>query len=340
MRRGLLPGLTVVVVILGMKLTAEYISPPSVKSATSHVVISQIQVGGATADDEFVELFNQTDSPADLTGWRLSKKTATSTSSANLVTTMSGTIPARAFFLIVEGPDYTGSVASDAAYSTSSRITANNTVTLYSDAGTTVVDKVGMGTAQDFEGAATISPGNGQSVERIDPFIDTDNNSDDFFLQTTPSPRNTLVTLELPTPTLTPTETPIPTLEPTAEPTVVPTETPTPTIEPTVEPTTEPTVTPTPTVEPTAEPTATSTPSPTIEPTVTPTPTVVPTGEPTATSTPTLEPTGVPTPTPTPPGSDIIFENQFVRCTVEFKTKRFFGLILSWPKIRCHKIKG
>jgi len=47
-----------------------------IKAAASHVVISQIQVAGTTnSNDEFVELYNPTDSSVDLTSWKLKKRT-------------------------------------------------------------------------------------------------------------------------------------------------------------------------------------------------------------------------------------------------------------------------
>ncbi|MBI2587566.1 hypothetical protein HYW29_02020 [Candidatus Amesbacteria bacterium] len=72
----------------------------------------------------------------------------------------------------------------------------------------------------------------------------------------------------------------------------------------------------------------------------TPTETPVPTEVPTPTPELTDAPTPTPTPTPTPlPGSNIIFENQFAVCTVEYKTRLFLGITLRWPKVKCHMIK-
>jgi len=48
-------------------------------STASHVVISEVQVGGTLVDDEFVELYNPTNSAISLSGWRLRRKTSTGT---------------------------------------------------------------------------------------------------------------------------------------------------------------------------------------------------------------------------------------------------------------------
>ena len=191
------------IVILLFKAKSTY------SALATHVVISEIQVGGGVADDEFVELYNPTTSSVDLSGWRLTRKTAAGTTENNLVASLSGSIPAHGYFLVAH-PDYDGAVAEDMVYSaTSSAIAANNSVVLYSDAGVTVVDKVGMGTATDVETTATTSPDADTSIERkanssstsdsmgtsgVDETAgngeDTDVNSSDFVGRTTSDPQN------------------------------------------------------------------------------------------------------------------------------------------------------
>lgn len=162
-------------------------------AAPNHVVINEIQVGGATAADEFVELYNPTSSPVNLSGWRLSRRTA-SGNQTNLLTTFPDvSLPAGGYFLITHPTGYTGVTAADARYSTSESLAANNTVVLFSDAGTTIIDLVGMGTASSFEEAAALNPPSGQSIARqnkSDGVIDTDNNASDFILTAVPSPKN------------------------------------------------------------------------------------------------------------------------------------------------------
>lgn len=329
-------------------------------AAASHIVISEVQIAGTTASDEFVELYNPTDTDVVMTGWRLSRLTSGG-SSANLVTTLDGTIPAHGYFLIADD-DYDGSVIRDAGYSTSSSMASGATVYLFSDAGVTLVDKVGMGASVDPETAATIDPAADASVERKagmgstsesmgtggdDELLgngeDTDDNSMDFVSREVSDPQNSSSFTETPpSPTTFPTMTPTPTVEPTITPSDEPTMTPTPTEDPTATPmpTEEPTSTPT--MQPTMTPTPTFT--PTATPTNEPTATHTPTAEPTATSTPTMSPTTTPTPTMTPTPSvkrqmigifRFPFATKSLVCYQEY-TKLFFSW--SFPTIKCVRV--
>lgn len=216
-------------------------------AAADHIVISQVQVSGVSANDEFVELYNPTSSPVDLTGWRISRESSTGGSATNLISSMSGTIPSHGYYLIAFPGEYTGLTTPDEVYSaTSSGIAANNTVRLYSDAGITEIDRVGMGTSENSEITATENPPSGGSIQRLLDDTnghgeDTDDNSLDFEVLEASSPRNSSVIAPSPT------STPEPTAEPSIEPS--PTNEPTPSVEP------NPTVEPTPTIEPTITPT-------------------------------------------------------------------------------------
>ena len=142
-----------------------YIHPSSANAVADHVVISEIQIEGVSATDEFVELYNPTSSSVDMEGWRLTRKTSTGTES-NLVSSISGIIPAYGFFLIAH-PNYDDATVPDLPYSApSNSITGHNSVILYSDAGITEVDKVGMDMAIDFEGSTTGNPPPSTSTER------------------------------------------------------------------------------------------------------------------------------------------------------------------------------
>lgn len=235
-----------------------------------HLVISEIQVGGTRANDEFVEIYNPMSEEVDLTGLRLAKKTATETNTSNLVASMSGMLGSKKYYLITH-KDSAASESADLQYSTTAALTANNTVFLQkkTNGEWNTIDKVGMGNANDFETQTAIMPSPGRSVQRKNisgEIQDTDDNLNDFE-EGIPNPQNsswsepTATATPEPT-TATPTETVNPTLTPTPEPipTVLPTPTaaePTPTLIPTLLPTptaAEPTITISPTVKPNPEP--------------------------------------------------------------------------------------
>jgi hypothetical protein len=187
-------------------------------SQAENVIISEIQISGATADDEFVELYNPTTSDIDLTGWKLARRTATATSSYsyNLLTSFPNKIiPAHSYFLVAHPTDYDGGVPSDAVYSSASYyIASDNAVILFSDNGHTIIDMVGFGAAASSENATIANSASHQSVERKSVSTstaavlfsgehkwsgngyDSDNNSQDFVIQDNPSPQNSLMLTE------------------------------------------------------------------------------------------------------------------------------------------------
>jgi len=273
-----------------------------VASTANHIVISEIQLAGETSHDEFVELYNPTENDININGWKLSKKTASGTQ-ANLVTSFADiTIPSNHYFLIVH-PEYFGTTPSDVSFSTAGTISSNNTILLFNDEGE-LIDKVGLGTAGDFETQTTNSPATGQSVARkanltstsesmasggADEFAgngyDTDNNFNDFVLRTTVDPQN---------------------LASAPEPR---------TSEPSPTPTNEPS--PTPTLEPSPTPTEEPSPTPTLEPT----------------------PTSIPTPTPLA-GKITQFEKIGITCALQKQTITFGNFKLKTPRFFCFYNNG
>ncbi len=165
------------------------------------VVISEIQIGGDSVYDEFIELYNPTDVEIDLEEWDLKRKTS-SGSESNMLNNIEGIIPAYGYFLIVpraqcgDSSDkncYKGLVPADDEYTTKSYLSKNNTVLLYDNNGI-LIDKVGWGEAGDFESEVIIdNPENNQSIERINingVIQDTNNNKNDFVLRDNPYPQN------------------------------------------------------------------------------------------------------------------------------------------------------
>ena len=165
-------------------------SPPAPPPVEVRVLINEVQIAGETADDEFVELYNPTAQPIDMTGWSLKKKS--SGGSESTVVTASRfenkIIPAHGYLLLVHTESYRGTSAPDVEWPKSYPIAANNTLLLYRGDGA-VADKIGFGSAVDFEGSAfPENPAAGKSIARTNG-EDMDNNAADFTLGD-PTPLN------------------------------------------------------------------------------------------------------------------------------------------------------
>ncbi|MFH1049065.1 MAG: NosD domain-containing protein, partial [Patescibacteria group bacterium] len=198
-----------------------------------HLVISEIQIAGVTADDEFIELYNPTDTAVDLEGWSIQYRGGKAVTYQKKNFISGDIILSHSYFLITHKDKYTGTIFSDMTWS---RSLSGNGGTIFlsdskdelseeTDAGEAVVDKIAWGVGDDnyLRGEAkefTSAPSAGQSIERkanlnsdaesmvkggADEFLgngwDTDDNSADFVLQATPNPQNSASMAEpVPTP--------------------------------------------------------------------------------------------------------------------------------------------
>jgi hypothetical protein len=292
----------------------------NVSAATSHIVISEIQIAGSSTSDEFVELYNPTSNSIDISGWNLYRKTAAQVTET-LVATASGIIPAHGFYLFANS-NFNGGITPDKVYS--ENISSDNSILIRDNFGN-LGDLVGLGNSNTKEGTTIDNPIAERSVERKansdsteismslggnDEFLgnseDTDNNFLDFVKHVSPhisQPQGSNSAIEPVLPSDTPTFTPTPTL------------------------------TPSPTLEPTASPTPTQEPSPTISPTP------LPTSTPTPTVTQVLSPTPTPTVLPTPiPSGTIILNSPHLVCYLTRKQVDFFFFKIFMPFVVCSKI--
>src|SRR5438046_1821644 len=69
-------------------------------SIQAGVVISEFRTRGPNgASDEFIELYNNSDSPADISGWKINGSSSTGTIATRLTVNTNTIIPARGHFL-------------------------------------------------------------------------------------------------------------------------------------------------------------------------------------------------------------------------------------------------
>jgi len=183
-----------------------------VLAVSADIVISQVYGGGgnsgATLTHDFIELFNRGTSSASLAGWSVQYASATGTGNF-AATPLSGSIAPGQYYLVQQAagaagttplptPDASGSIAMSAT--AGKVIVANVGTGLACNGGSTactaaqlaqIIDLVGWGTANFFEGAAAPTLSNTTSALRAaNGCTDTDSNAADFSAGA-PSPRNT-----------------------------------------------------------------------------------------------------------------------------------------------------
>ena len=145
--------------VSGALLTA---APAQATSAS--VVISEVYGGGGNSGsiwtNDFVELYNRSDAAVDVTGWVVQYYSAAGTSPASGTATLTSSVPPKHTYLVqmaaqgggttpLPTPDATGTAAMSGT---------NGRVDLRLADTTTVVDRVGYGTATTFEGSPRPGP--------------------------------------------------------------------------------------------------------------------------------------------------------------------------------------
>jgi uncharacterized protein len=183
--------------------TFAYQNTPTASAVSSTIVISQFQVAGSIADDEFIELHNVGSTAYDLNGHTFVYRSTGGTTDTSLGVswTTSTSIPAGGYYLIAR-TTYDGAIPGDKTYSSGALGGAAGGVALRNGAANTgtIVDSVGYGTATNafIEGTVTAAPAaNTSQVRKTNGCQDTDNNSADFVNVNPSTPRNSTSTAVL-----------------------------------------------------------------------------------------------------------------------------------------------
>jgi Lamin Tail Domain/Collagen triple helix repeat (20 copies) len=161
----------------------------------SAVRVNEVMTGmtGAAAN-EFVELVNAGSEAVDVGGYRVVYRSAAGTSDTLLGALPAGTILAPGGHYLLGGSAYAGPVAADQSFGTGLAATAGGVGVRTSDG--TLLDSVGYGaTAANglVEGTPAAAPPTtaspGSSVGRMPDGADSNDNSVDFAVSATPTPR-------------------------------------------------------------------------------------------------------------------------------------------------------
>jgi hypothetical protein len=205
-KRLLSDGIGTIFVLL---LTLAFVPVVNAEIA-DHVVISEVQI----ADSEFVELYNPTNSDINMTGWHwcyFSSDRNWNNSWRDKAFPSGAVIPTHGFYLIVVygnvsvSPDWNLSYAGPQLHNSNGSVGIfpwdPDTKTL-EEAEAGRIDAVAWGSVSYVkEGTEATAPGSGKSLQRkvndtinesagYGPAWDSNNNSADFFIQTSPNPQN------------------------------------------------------------------------------------------------------------------------------------------------------
>jgi 5'-nucleotidase len=181
------------------------LAPAASAVPSADVVISEIYGGGgnngATYKNDFIELHNVSGSAVDLSNWSVQYASTSGTSWQK--TALSGTIAPGGYYLVQEAvgsggsqelptPDATGTIPMAAGAGKVALSRSTTALTGGAPTGGDVVDLVGFGTANGFEGTGPApAPSNTKSISRTG--ADRDENSTDFTV-TDPNPQNSVGT--------------------------------------------------------------------------------------------------------------------------------------------------
>jgi len=279
---ALVPTLIALVLVAGGAAASPGVEAPAGVTAAAAVgwppstglLVGEVVTGGASASDEFVELYNAGPTTADLAGLEVVYVTSTGGTITRKATWAASALVEPGRHVLLANVSGTFATGADATYS--GGLSATGGTIVLRAVGGAPVDALGWGDATNafVEGTAALPPSADSSVERLPggPLgnaVDSNDNRADTHLEAAPIPQG-LAAGPVPAPTPPPAPSPSPdaTASPTSEPTPEPSPSPTP--DPTASPTPSPS--PEPTIAPTPDPTIAPTPDPTPAPTPTPNP--------------------------------------------------------------------
>ncbi|MFF2030651.1 ExeM/NucH family extracellular endonuclease [Arthrobacter sp. NPDC058192] len=180
-------------------------------NGASPVVINEAYLSGGSSGaafkNKFVELYNSSEAPVSLEGWSLQYRSASGMGAPSAVAALSGSIPAKGFYLLQGGSNGTAGADLPAADATATGFNpagGGGTIVLARQAAAinplpigsviepaNVADLLGYGTSNTFETQAAAAPSGNTDVKSLNRSsgADTNNNSADTTLNATITPK-------------------------------------------------------------------------------------------------------------------------------------------------------
>jgi hypothetical protein len=152
--------------------------------------VNEIMTGNVgAASDEFVEIVNASDTAVDASGFKVVYRSAAGTSDTTLATLPAGTTIAPGAFYLLGGSGYAGSHAADQSFATG--LASTGGAIGVRDASGALLDSIAYGTASNGlgEGQPAPAPAAGSSDIRFPDGHDTNDNTADVSVTTTPTPK-------------------------------------------------------------------------------------------------------------------------------------------------------
>jgi hypothetical protein len=166
------------------------------QALATNVVISEFRVVGSAGDsDEFIEIFNPTRNPIDITGWNIARSNNSGT--IETVHTFGSVVldPGQYYLVVSTSYDDILVALGDVTSTLGDLGIANNGGIALRDTTNIIIDQVGMSATPSFvEGnpLSQLSTNVDRGYSRINVCVDKDNNGADFILTTPSRPQNYL----------------------------------------------------------------------------------------------------------------------------------------------------
>ncbi len=202
----------------------------SAAAGTSPVVINEAYLSGGSSGaaykNKFVELYNTSDAPVSLDGWSVQYRAAGGTGAPSGVSALSGSIPAKGYYLVQGGSNGTNGAdlpkpdlvagGLNPSGSSGTIVLARQPSAVVLPTGSAVesagvADLLGYGTSNTFETQAAAAPAGNTDVRSLNRAggTDSNNNAADFSLSATITPVSSGGTAPDPDPAPTPSPDPV-----------------------------------------------------------------------------------------------------------------------------------